>query len=134
MKIYFAGSIRGGREKADQYARMIRYIQKKHEVLTEHVGDPGLNLPKQDERYDRDVYQQDTAWLSEADMLIAECTIPSLGVGYEISFAEHRGIPIHLFYDRKKSNLSAMLSGNPRLIVHPYDCEEEIYKILDEIL
>ena len=32
--------------------------------------------------YDERIYQQDTAWLRECDLVIAECTRPSLGVGY----------------------------------------------------
>ena len=42
MKVYFAGSIRGGRIDAALYERLIKYIQKTDVVLTEHVGD--LNL------------------------------------------------------------------------------------------
>jgi hypothetical protein len=43
MKIYFAGSIRGGRDDASLYLRLIAYIQENFgEVLTEHVGDAAL--------------------------------------------------------------------------------------------
>ena len=43
-KIYFAGSIRGGRTDALLYKRMIEYIQKTDIVLTEHIGSPELNV------------------------------------------------------------------------------------------
>ena len=43
QKVYFAGSIRGGRVDAGLYQRMIAYIQKTDVVLTEHVGHPELN-------------------------------------------------------------------------------------------
>lgn len=43
-KIYFAGSIRGGRVDAALYQRMIGYIQKTDIVLTEHIGKPDLSL------------------------------------------------------------------------------------------
>ena len=39
-KVYFAGSIRGGRTDAALYERMIGYIQRTDRVLTEHVGKP----------------------------------------------------------------------------------------------
>ena len=87
MKIYFAGSIRGGRLDADLYRRMIEYMQKSHDVLTEHVVSPDLNLTEQGKR-DVEIYDQDTAWLRESDILIGECTCPSLGVGYELAYAE----------------------------------------------
>lgn len=132
-KIYFAGSIRGGRIDAELYARMIRYMQKSAIVLTEHIGSPHLNLMEQGKR-DMDIYDQDTAWLRESDVVIAECTCPSLGVGYELAFAEKLGKPCHIFYDRTKTQLSAMLTGNPYFTIHPYENEKEIYNTLDTIL
>ncbi len=132
-KIYFAGSIRGGRVDADLYRRMIEYMQKTDTVLTEHVGSPHLNLMEQGKR-DVDIYDQDTAWLRESDLVIAECTCPSLGVGYELAYAERFGKPCHIFYDRSKTQLSAMLTGDPYFHIHPYTSEEEIFSALDEIL
>ena len=133
IKVYFAGSIRGGRIDADLYGRMIRHMQKTATVLTEHVGSPHLNLMEQGKK-DKDIYDQDTAWLRESDVLIGECTCPSLGVGYELAYAESRGIPCHIFYDRSKTQLSAMLTGNPYFHIHPYETEEEIYPVIDSIL
>ncbi len=132
-KVYFAGSIRGGRVDADLYRRMIQHMQKTCIVLTEHVGSPHLNLMEQGKK-DEDIYNQDTAWLRESDILIGECTCPSLGVGYELAYAESHNIPCHIFYDRTKTQLSAMLTGDPYFNIHPYGTEEEIYAILNKIL
>ena len=133
-KVYFAGSIRGGRTDADLYKRIIKYIQQEHIVLTEHVGD--LSLSKTEGLKDRDVaiYEQDTAWLRESDFVIAECTTPSLGVGYELAYAEAHGIPVLIFYNKSRTKLSAMLTGNEHFNIHPYRNEEDIYSILDSIL
>lgn len=133
QKIYFAGSIRGGRIDADLYNRMITYMQKTDIVLTEHIGSPHINLMEQGKK-DADIYSQDTAWLRESDILIAECTCPSLGVGYELAYAEKHGKPCHIFYDRTKTQLSAMLTGNPYFHIHPYEDESEIYGTIDSIL
>lgn len=132
-KIYFAGSIRGGRVDADLYRRLIEYMQKTDVVLTEHIGSPHLNLMEQG-KGDADIYDQDMAWLRESDVLVGECTCPSLGVGYELAYAEKIGKPCHIFYDRTKTQLSAMLTGNPYFHIHPYEEESEIYAILDGIL
>ena len=132
-KIYFAGSIRGGRIDAELYARLLRYMQMDNVVLTEHIGNPHLNLMEQGKR-DIDIYDEDTAWLRESDIVIAECTCPSLGVGYEMAYAEKIGKPCHIFYDRSKAQLSAMLTGNPYFSIHPYENESEIYDILESIL
>ena len=42
MKIYFAGSIRAGRDDQELYQRLIQSLQYHRQVLTEHVGDPNL--------------------------------------------------------------------------------------------
>jgi hypothetical protein len=57
-----------------------------------------------------------------------------LGVGYELAYAEAHGIPCHIFYDRTKTQLSAMLTGDPYFKIHPYESEDEIYAILNTIL
>ena len=103
-------------------------------VLTEHVGD--LSLSKIEGLKNRDVaiYEQDTAWLRESDVVIAECTTPSLGVGYELAYAEKHAKPVHIFYNKAKTNLSAMLAGDKYFNIHPYEAEEEIYSLLDAIL
>ena len=133
-KIYFAGSIRGGRNDANLYKRIIEFIQREHIVLTEHVGD--LSLSKSEGMKDRDVaiFEQDTAWLRESDLVIAECTTPSLGVGYELAYAEKEHKPVHIFYDKSRTSLSAMLTGNKYFYLHPYKDEEEIYAIIQSIL
>jgi len=134
QKVYFAGSIRGGRLDAGLYQRLITFMQRTDIVLTEHVGRPDLNLMEQGRDRDARIYSQDTAWLRECDVVVAECTCPSLGVGYELAYAEHLGKPVHVFYDRTKTQLSAMLTGNPYFHIHPYEKEEEIYNVLAELL
>lgn len=133
-KIYFAGSIRGGRVDADLYRRIIQFVQQTDTVLTEHVGSSNLILNEQGRERDARIYDQDTAWLRQSDLLIAECTCPSLGVGYELAYAEHRGIPCHIFYDKTKAQLSAMLTGNPYFHIHPYESEDQIYAALTQLL
>ncbi len=133
-KVYFAGSIRGGRVDAERYKRIIEYIQRTDDVLTEHVGDLSLNVLERGRNQDAAIYRQDTEWLRQADVLIGECTSPSLGVGYELAYAEKYGVSCHLFYDRSRCQLSAMLTGNPYFHIHPYELEEEIFPIIDKIL
>ena len=130
MKIYFAGSIRGGRIDVLLYQRIISYIERTDVVLSRHVGD--INL--QETRSDREIYEQDTAWLRECDCVIAECSNPSLGVGYELAYAEGLGKPVHIFYNRFRNRLSAMLDGDAYFHVHPYDEEQDVFPVLDGIL
>ena len=70
----------------------------------------------------------------EEIMVIAECTNPSLGVGYELAYAESHGISCHIFYDKSKTELSAMLTGNPYFQIHPYQNEKDLFDKIDNIL
>jgi Nucleoside 2-deoxyribosyltransferase len=133
-KIYFAGSIRGGRADAELYRRLIAYMQRTDKVLTEHIGRPELNLLERGRDRDAEIYRQDTGWLREADIVIAECTSPSLGVGYELAYAEKLGKPCCIFYDKTRTQLSAMLTGDPYFRIYPYENEEELFARLDGIL
>ena len=133
-KVYFAGSIRGGREDAAVYKRIIDYINATDTVLTEHIGLGNLSVKTRTKEDDVHIYECDTEWLRSSDVLIAECTNPSHGVGYELAYAEARNIPVHIFYDKRKANISAMLNGNAYFKVYPYENEAEIYSVLDNIL
>lgn len=60
-KVYFAGSIRGGRIDAELYCRLIKHMQQTSIVLTEHIGNPNLNLMEQGKR-DVEIYEEDITW------------------------------------------------------------------------
>lgn len=132
-KIYFAGSFRGGRDDAALYQRIIRHIAETDRVLTEHIGSTDIEADEKD-MTDSDIYRQDTTWLRECDMVIAECTNASLGVGYEMAFAESLSKPVHIFYDSRRTRLSAMLAGDPYFHIHPYSDEAELFRRLTDIL
>jgi nucleoside 2-deoxyribosyltransferase len=127
MKIYFAGSIRGGRDDAALYGRIIALLRAHGEVLTEHVGDVSLGSGGQSHLPSAKIYEQDTAWIREADVLVAEVTTPSLGVGYEIGLAESLGKKILCLYrTNADKKLSAMIAGNQRPAVFEYQTIEDI--------
>ena len=133
-KVYFAGSIRGGRADAELYRSIIDCIKQTDTVLTEHIGHRDLNLLERGREQDAAIYEQDTAWIRACDLLIAECTNPSLGVGYELAYAERYAKPCYLFYNRSRTQLSAMLCGNPYYHIFPYHSEEELFAGLVRIL
>ncbi len=135
MKIYFAGSIRGGREDASHYRQLIALLAEYGEVLTEHVGNAQMADDGDRGLSDAAIYARDTAWLAEADVLVAEVTTPSHGVGYEIARAEASGKPV-LCLQRRSANrrLSAMLAGNPNLRIAAYENVEELRPALERFL
>ena len=131
MKIYFAGSIRGGRQDAELYRKVIAVLKENHQVLTEHVGD--LSLSVVEDKGDKAIYEQDTAWLRECDVVVAECTQVSLGVGYELAYAEAHNKEAHIFYRPNETQLSAMLSGNEYFKIHRYNSEDELLELVKEL-
>lgn len=133
-KVYFAGSIRGGREDAALYQRVIAHINQTDQVLTEQVGDLSRSILEQGRNKDALIYQQDTSMLKACDLVIAECTRPSLGVGYEMAYAEQLHKPVYIFYRHQEAQLSAMLAGDPYFHIQSYDTEAQLLQAVDEIL
>jgi hypothetical protein len=134
MTIYFAGSIRGGRDDQNVYAAIIALLRRYGKVVTEHVGDANVNLGGENAP-DCDIHDRDLDWLRSADVLVAEVTAPSLGVGYEIGRAVEWGMPVLCLYrpsqDRK---LSAMIAGCKALTLHEYASPDELTGVFDREL
>jgi nucleoside 2-deoxyribosyltransferase len=132
MKIYFAGSIRGGREDAEMYLQIINYLKSYGEVLTEHVGDPKLTHSGDDGPSDRYIHDRDMEWLKSADVIIAEVTTVSMGVGYEIGRAVESGKRVFcLFRPDTGKNLSAMITGCPDLLLAEYLTPDDAKSVID---
>lgn len=135
MKIYFAGSIRGGRGDKELYLEIINLLKNYGEVLTEHIGNQSLTEFGEVGITDEEIYERDMAWLRSADMLVAEVTIISLGVGYEIAYAETLGKKIICLYrETEGKRLSGMLSGNKNLMIQTYKAVEELPMIFNNLL
>ena len=133
MKVYFAGSIRGGEPDREWFQQLIQYIKQYGRVMTEHSFD--FSYEDEIKKDDEWIYTTDMGWLKESDALIAEITAPSFGVGYEIAKAEQWGIPILMLYrETPKRKPSAMLNGNKNLPMIVYNDRDEVLKAIDEFL
>ncbi len=131
MNIYFAGSITGGRDHAAIYPAIIALLRQHGTVLTEHVGRQALDGAGETALHAREIFARDVHWIDASDLVVAEVTTPSLGVGYELGRAEARGIPvIALFDETSPRRLSAMVSGNPHHIVIRYTTPEGLLDAL----
>jgi 2'-deoxynucleoside 5'-phosphate N-hydrolase len=132
MKIYFAGSIKGGREDTKIYTEIINYLKKFGEVLTEHIGD--VNITSEGEEKTAEfIHDRDIKWINEADVVVAEVTTPSLGVGYELGRTVDTDKKVLcLFRNNSEKKLSAMVAGNKNFIVKNYSTIEDVKNILDQ--
>jgi nucleoside 2-deoxyribosyltransferase len=134
MNIYFAASIRGGRELAGQYTELVSLLSKYGHVLTRHVADNDL-LSEEKRFSDEEIFSRDMAWLKESDLVIAEVTQPSIGVGYEIGAAVGLHLPvIALCSTASAGAVSAMVSGNPGIRLICYRDMEELREKLNPLL
>ncbi len=132
MKIYFAGSIRGGRENVEFYFQLINHLKKYGKVLTEHVGDKTIQLKGETNLNDKEIYNRDIKWISECDILIAEVSIPSLGVGFEIKTAlDMKKKVLCLYNSQSFKKLSAIIAGCADIINVEYTSLEEAKRIID---
>lgn len=125
--IYFAGSIRGGRQDAGIYKQLIDELKNHGAVLTEHIGAKEVSF----ELSNRHIHDRNLKWLSNSDILVAEVTTPSLGVGYEIGRAVTLGKPVVCLYRKGgDAQLSAMIAGLADVQMFHYSNLEEAIEIL----
>jgi hypothetical protein len=134
VTIYFAGAIRAGRHDQAIYEEIIDRLRQYGTVLTEHVGDPNLSLGGENAA-DCDIHDRDLDWLRSADVLVAEVTTPSLGVGYEIGRSVEWGKRIICLHRPGEGRrLSGMIAGCSDLSVHQYSRIDELMPIFDREL
>ncbi len=132
-KVYFAGSIRAGRDDAGLYFQIIELVNSKHKVLTEHIGCKDLASMGEQGMSDEQIYERDCAWIRECDVLLAEVTQVSLGVGYEIAYAESLNKKIVCLYrESEGKRLSAMINGDKNLTVYTYKTFEDVVDLFNE--
>jgi len=135
MKIYFSASISGGRKYLDIYKKIVAHLkQKEHEVLTEHIiVDHIFDLEKQ--WSPEEIFERDIQWLQECDVVIAEVSNPSLGVGYEICYALEHQIPTLCIF-QSEIFVSRMIVGNTScdLTLFEYRDEESLFQKINYFL
>ena len=117
MKVYLSGAIRGGRQLQNIYQIILDFLQENdYDVLTYHVAKKNV-LEIETKQNDTEIFTQDESWLEECDCLIAEVSVPSLGVGYEIAHTLISNKPVLAIYDHQLGPISAMISGNTSSLI-----------------
>ena len=135
MKIYFACSITGGREFESVYQEMVAaLVQDGHQIPTAHLVESGAGVLEAGID-PLTVYSRDVDWIRASDVLIAEVSVPSHGVGYEIAFALGLGKPVLCVYQTGRK-VSKMITGNPdtNLQVQAYQDSTEAIRVIRDFL
>lgn len=129
MNVYFACSITGGREAEAVYQALTRaLVEDRHVVPTAHLAETSV-VALEASAVPQEVFERDVAWIRACDALVAEVTVPSHGVGFEIGFALGEGKPVLCLAEHGRL-VSKMISGNPHpnLQVQYYrDAEEGVH-------
>ena len=133
MKIYFAGSITSGRENIEIYVELIKHLKKYGEVLTQHIGDKKITSQGETNLSAEEIHNRDISWLKDSDILVAEISIASLGIGYEIGRSvENNKKILCLFKSKKDQSLSKMITGSKKVTTKEYNTINEAKEIIDE--
>jgi 2'-deoxynucleoside 5'-phosphate N-hydrolase len=117
MNIYLACTVRGDRAAVAALRGVADLLEREgHTVLTRHLLADDVETAES-ALTERDVFERDLEWLRSADVLIAEASGSSYGVGFEVGYvlgrAEHSGQRVLLLYDAaRRDRVSRLIAGN----------------------
>ncbi len=132
-QVFLSGSIRGGRRLVETYRLMADVMLSAGvEVLSEHVA---RETVFDDERgmSEQEIFMRDVGGIQQCDCLVAEVSVHSIGVGYEICYAVGLEKPVLCVHERD-SNISAMVLGNKGVVVQSYTDPDELRQIVQEFV
>ena len=86
MKIYLACTVRGDRGAIDGLRALAGALEAAgHELLTTHLLADDVE-GAESRLTEREVYDRDVAWLDACDVLVADASGSSFGVGFEVGY------------------------------------------------
>jgi nucleoside 2-deoxyribosyltransferase len=141
MRIYLACTVRGDRAGVAAGRAICERLQHLgHEVLTTHLLADDVEAAES-RLSEAEVYRRDIEWLSQCDVLVAEASGSSYGVGFEVGYvlgrAHETSQRVVLLYDRARRNsISRLITGNrdPHCCTLGYDSIGEVLDFLDREL
>src|ERR1700716_3036357 len=141
MKIYLACTVRGDRGGVAAGRAICDRLQRLgHEVLTTHLLADDVN-DAESALSEGDVYRRDLDWLSSCDLLVAEASGSSYGVGFEVGYvlgrARTSGQRVVLLYDAaRRDKVSRLITGNDdeACMTFCYESIDELTAFIDRTL
>jgi len=136
MKIFFTGSMSGGRMHQPAYEVIIAKLQEYGEVTGgAHVASKEISQYGETELSREEIHDREIQSVDEADVVVADVSSPSFGVGYLVCYASMKNKKIIcLSRGPNTYKLSAMIKGDGKVKVFSYEYDDEISKILEENL
>jgi nucleoside 2-deoxyribosyltransferase len=136
-KVFFSCSMSGGygRLAQDELRKIPDIIEEFCMVLiSKHQTDENF-VENESTLTEKRIHDRDYQWLQEADLVIAEITNPSLGVGAEIADAVNLGIPVLCVYKKEYEHLtSSYIRGKAGVVCRAYSDYEELKEVIREFV
>jgi len=138
MRIYLACTVRGDRGTVDVARHMHEHlVQRGHAVLTSHLLRHDVETVES-QLTSLDVFARDLDWLTTADVVVAEASGSSYGVGFEVGYvlgrAGQSGQRVLVLYQAsRRGKVSRLISGlaHPSAHVLAYESLSDIDAFLD---
>ena len=141
MTIYLACTVRGDRGGVLAGRAICERLQHHgHTVLTTHLLADNVETAEA-QITEREVFQRDLEWLTACEVLVAEASGSSYGVGFEVGYvlgrAQASGQRVVLLYDTtRRDKISRLITGNvdPNCTTFGYGSHAELSTFIDETL
>jgi nucleoside 2-deoxyribosyltransferase len=136
MKFYYASSTNGFKphDINNINERIINHLKQYGVVLNQDLLNEEEQTGGSHAEEENVVHNQYWEWLKKADLVVAEVSIPSLGVGYELGRAVEHGKPVLCLFHESDQKLTAMIKGCEELHCTGYKSSEEALKIIDDFV
>lgn len=128
LKVYFTASASHNGELIPYYKKILDFIKKQSVSIVSGVQVTDRKLLEDDKKLTAvQIFNREQYFINEADVIIAEVSKPSLGVGSEIVYALSLGKPVlALVMAGYEDKISPMVIGNPseNLFIEYYKKED----------
>ena len=133
MTIYLACTVRGDRGAVAGLRALVAALESAgHTILTKHLLDDNVE-GAESALSERAVYERDIKWIEACDILIADASGSSFGVGFEVGYVLGRSDRtdqrvVLLYCADRRDQISRLIVGNahPRCVVVPYATAAEL--------
>src|SRR5580765_5167661 len=140
MRIYLACTVRGDRGAVAGLRSLVAALEAAgHTILTKHLLDDNVE-GAESTLTERAVYERDIDWLEACDVLIADASGSSFGVGFEVGYVLGRSDRTNqrvllLYRADRRDQISRLIVGNahPRCAVVPYATDAELGAVASRI-
>ena len=141
VNIYLACTVRGDRAAVLALRTLADTLERAgHVVLTRHLLADDVETAES-ALSERQVFDRDLRWLTAADVVIAEASGSSYGVGFEVGYvlglSEHTAKRVLVLYQAaRRAYVSRLITGNshPGCVTYAYQDGDDLARVVSGFL